>query len=92
MEQSPDNPTGFKLARFSITDILKLLAGIAFVLLAWARVESAIDSITKRLDAIEQSQAVYVRGDVAQARQETIGAKLDALGVRLAQIEAKLDK
>jgi hypothetical protein len=90
--EDQENSVGMRVARFSVTDIVKLLGVIAFILLAWARVESAIDSITRRLEAIEASQAVYVRADVAQARQETLIAKFDALGLRLAQLESKLDK
>ena len=90
--EEQDNTVGLKVARFSVADLLKILGVIVMIVAAWARVESGLAAVNRRLDSIDTTQAVYVRGDVAQARQETLLAKLDALGVRLAQLESKLDK
>lgn len=81
-----------RVPRFSASDILKIAGVVLFILLAWARVESAIDSITRRLDHIEISQADYVRADVATAREQTLSYKLDGVAARLERIESKLDK
>lgn len=80
-----------KMPRFSIGDALKLGSYLVLFILAWARVESAIENITTRLDKIEASQISYVRADVAQARQETLGTKLDGMSLRLERIEMKID-
>ena len=78
--------------RFSISDALKLCGALLFVLLAWARVESAIESINARLDRIERSEAVYVRADVADVQRQTLAAGMEDLKLRLERIEMKLDK
>lgn len=82
---------GLRLARFSISDALKVCAALLFVLLAWARVEAAITSINARLDHIEINEQGYVRTDLSQSRNETIQAKLDELKTRTERIEMKLD-
>ena len=79
------------MPRFSIQDAIKVLFYMAAFIVAWARVEFAIETVTTRLDKIEASQVSYVRSDVARAQQETLGAKLDSMNIRLERIEMKID-
>jgi tetrahydromethanopterin S-methyltransferase subunit G len=80
-----------KLPRFSVSDVLKVLGALFLFLMAWARVEAAINSMNMRLDRIEASENVYVRGDVAQARADVVAAELADMKLRLERIEMKVD-
>ena len=82
----------FRLARFSLNDVIKFLPLFAMIVAAWARSESNDASMLRRIEVVEMRQEGYVRADVAQARNETLVAKIDAVHAEIQRLEMQLQK
>ena len=62
------------------------------IVAAWARSESNDASMLRRIEVVEMKQEGYVRADVAQARNETLVAKIDAVHAEIQRLEMQLQK
>lgn len=82
----------FRMARFSLNDVIKFLTIFAMIVAAWARSESNDASMLRRIEVVEMKQEGYVRADVAQARNETLVAKIDAVHAEIQRLEMQLQK
>ena len=82
----------FRMARFSLNDVIKFLPLFAMIVAAWARSESNDASMLRRIEVVEMRQEGYVRADVAQARNETLVAKIDAVHAEIQRLEMQLQK
>ena len=70
---------------------MKLIGTLIFIGAAWARVEMGLSSINERLEKIESTQTNFLRSDLAEARQQTIESKLDALRSQIERIQLRLE-
>lgn len=90
----PDETKSLKLGmmRFYFSDAVKVLGALVAFVMAWAGLESKLETINLRLDRRDAQENVYLRSDVQALRDQLIVQKLEVLERAIAQLDGRLER